>query len=158
MNCWPREIADGEAIVRGICSPYHIKNGKLTDNAYWPPNDTDEISTMRADWIGPDACKQHAKELENPGQKKVYQGLAVLSAQQIRQSGAKIIDTRHIFKGHSDIKHEIVPSKGDPLPPKKLKALRDRCKALAQLANYIPDPSRASENWTGPSLRYKGFE
>ena len=158
MNSWPREIAAVEAIVRAACSPYHFKkNGMLYYGIFWPPHDSDEISTMRADWIGPDACKRHAKKnLEQPEKNKIYKGFAVLSAGQIRQSGAEVIDTRHIFKGHSDIRHGIAPSKkGNPSPPEKLKELRDRCKALANLANYIPDPDPTNVNWNGPALRYK---
>jgi hypothetical protein len=156
MSTWPREIGDGEAIVRGICSPYHVNSkGRLKPDAYWPPNDTDEVSVMRADWIGADACKARAKDLEDPDEGKVYRGLAILSANQIRQSGAGIIDTRNVFEGHADIKHGIVPSKGDPLPPEKLKELRDRTKALANIANYFPDPDLASAGWSGPPLLYK---
>jgi hypothetical protein len=156
MSCWPLEVSDNEAIVRGICSPYHLnRKGKVDANAYWPPYDSDEISTMRLDWIGVDACKQHAKALEYPVQNKVYRGLAVLSARQIRKSGADIIDTRDIFKGHSDIKHGIVPSKGDPPPPEKLKELRDRTKLLANIAAYFPDEDQSGERWSGPPLRYK---
>jgi hypothetical protein len=154
MSAWPREIGDAEAIARGICSPYHVKNGKLRLNAYWPPNDTDEVSVMRATWIGADACKQRAKELENPSQRKIYKGLAILSAKQIRDSDAGIVDTREIFEGHADIKHGIVPSKGEPPPPEKLQVLHGRAKALAALANYYPDPEPASLNWSGPTLSY----
>jgi hypothetical protein len=155
MSSWPREIADPEVIARGICSPYHVKNGKLKPVAYRPPYDTDEVSTMRADWIGPDACKRHARDLEHPSEGKIYTGLAVLSASQIRQLGAMIVDTREVFRGHADIKHGIVPRKGDPLPAEQLKQLRDRTKALAALANYFPDPDPQSMNWSGPCLRYK---
>lgn len=132
MSAWPREIADTEVIARGICSPYHVgKNGKLKPEAYRPPYDTDEVSTMRADWIGSDACKQHAKDLEDPSHQKIYRGLAILSARQIRKSGAGIVDTREVFQGHADIKHGIVAPKGDPLPAEQLKQLRDRIKSCA---------------------------
>jgi hypothetical protein len=33
--------------------------------------------------------------------------------------------------------------------------IRDRTKALARIANYLPDPNPSGENWTGPPLRYK---
>jgi hypothetical protein len=155
MSTWPREIADGEAIARGICSPYHVKNGKLTPVAYRSPPDKDEVSSMRADWIGADACQQHAKALENPTEHKVYKGLAVLSAMQIRQLGAAIIDTREEFAGHADLKHGIIQRRGEPLPAEQLKILRDREKALSKIANYFPDPDPESGNWTGPPLRYK---
>jgi hypothetical protein len=155
MSAWPREIADAEVIVRSICSPYHIKNGKLTPTAYRSPPDRDEVSTMRADWIGSDACKQRAKKLENPVEGKIYRGLAVLSAGQIRRLGATIVDSREVFEGHSDVKLGIIVRKGDPPPAKQLKFLRDREKSLANLANYYPDPDPPSPNWTGPKLSYK---
>lgn len=81
MSIWPCEIANEESIARGICSPYHVKGGKLKPDAYWPPYDSDVVSVMRASWIGPDACKRHAKDLENPDEGKIYKGLAILSAQ-----------------------------------------------------------------------------
>ena len=155
MVALPREIGDAEVIARGIFSPYHVNNGKLKLNAYWPPYDSDEVSVMRGSWIGADACKRQAKSLENPSQRKIYRGLAVLSAAQIRKSGAKIVDTRERFEGHADIKHGIVPSRGEPLPPEQLQILRDRAKALAELANYYPDPDPPSLNWRGPKLSYK---
>jgi hypothetical protein len=156
MNCRPREIGDAEAIARGICSPYHVTtNGKLKPAAYEPTPDTDEVSTMRVDWIGSDACKRHAKALEDPSHDKVYRGLAILSAGQIRQRGGAIIDTREQFVGHADIKLGITPRKGEPLPPEQLKEFRDRTKALANLANYFPDPKPTGDGWSGPPLRYK---
>src|SRR6516165_8032070 len=123
MSIWPSEITDVEVIARGICSPYHVKSGKLKPDAYLPPYDTDEVSVMRASWIGADACKGHAKDLENPSERKVYKGLAILSAQQIRQSGAGLIDSRTIFQGHADIRHGIVQRRGEPLPAEQLLTL-----------------------------------
>jgi hypothetical protein len=155
MSIWPCEIAGEEAIARGICSPYHVKRGKLKPDAYWPPYDSDEVSVMRASWIGAVACKRHAKDLEISDEGKIYKGLATLSAQQITQSGARLIDTRQIFQGHADIRHGIIPRRGEPLPAEQLKTLRDRAKALATLANYYPDPEPAVEGWTGPDLHYK---
>ena len=110
---------------------------------------------MRASWIGADACKRHAKALENLSEGKVYKGLAILSAQQIRQSGAGLIDTRNVFQGHADIRHGIIQRRGEPLPPEQLMTLRGRAKALASIANYFPDPDPTIESWSGPCLRYK---
>jgi len=121
MSIWSFEIADEEAIARGICSPYHVsKNGKLKPDAYWPPFDSDEVSVMRASWIGAHACKHHAKALENLDGGKIYKGLAILSAQQIRQSGAELIDTRSLFQGHADIRHGIFPKRVNHCRPTSL--------------------------------------
>ncbi|HTV46163.1 MAG TPA: hypothetical protein VMF05_12685 [Stellaceae bacterium] len=157
MSAWPREIAAAEVIARGVCSPYHVaKNGKLKPDLYRSPPDKDEVSTMRADWIGADVCKQRAKTLENPVENKVYRGLAVLSAMQIRQQGSDVIDTREVFDGHSDIKHGIVErGGGDPPPAAQLIILRNRWKTLAECANYFLDPEPQSITWTGPPLYYK---
>jgi hypothetical protein len=157
---WSREIVDDEAIARGICSPYHFKNekrGKLGHNAFLPPPTTDEVSVMRVDWIGADMSKQHTKSLENIEQKKSYKGLAVLSAKQIRQHGASVVDSREEFEGHADIHHGIAaPAKGEPFsPPEKQKELYDCCSALADLAKYYPDPNPETAGWSGPQLRYK---
>jgi hypothetical protein len=155
-SSWPREIGDAEVIARGICSPYHLdKNGRLKPNAYRAPAGSDEVSTLRADWIGADSCKQHAMDLNDPQHDKVYRGLAILSAMQIRDSGAEIIDSREVFKGHADIKHGIVERGGDPVPAPQLMTLRARCKTLTTLANYFADPEPASAEWKGPALVYK---
>jgi hypothetical protein len=81
--------------------------------------------------------------------------IAILSAKQIRDSGALITDTRAEFAGHADIRHRIVVRGGDPLPAEELIRLRDRAKVLASIANYFADPDPMTENRTGPSLHYK---
>jgi hypothetical protein len=154
MNLWPREIADSEAIVRGICSPYHVKKGKLQLNAYRPPADREDVSVMRCDWIGANGCKQHAKDLEDPTSKppKIYQGMAVLSARHIRDTGARVVDSREQqFDGHADILHGIKSVRGEPPPAKQLYQMQE----LAKMANYFPDPDPPSATWAGPELRYK---
>lgn len=153
---WPSEIADPEAIVRGVCSPYHVNSkGKLRPEAYKSPAGIDEVSVMRADWIGSDMCKHRAKELEDATKNKIYTGLAVLSAQQIRQLGAEVMDSRHVFEGHADIKHGVIQEKGKVLPPEVSEALRTRHKKLAELAVYYPDHSPALNVWDEGQLRYR---
>jgi hypothetical protein len=108
MSVWPRDIAPDEAIVRGICNFHINKKGKLQPAAYKAPKGSDEVSVMRHAWIGSDSCKQHARDLEDLPSKKRYTGLAVLSAAQILNSGADLVDTREEFEGHADIRHGIV--------------------------------------------------
>src|SRR5690349_2891133 len=62
---------------------------------------TDEVSVMRHAFLGSSFCKAKAKQLTSPG--KVYEGLAVLSAFQIRSTGCDIADSRHVYLGHADI-------------------------------------------------------
>ncbi|MEW6368777.1 MAG: hypothetical protein AB1714_29465 [Acidobacteriota bacterium] len=154
MRDWPREIADAETIVRGICSPYHVsKSGTLKPTAFDPAPNTDEVSVLRHDWIGTEECRRRSRALENAEQKKVYRGMAALSARQIRDSGAEVVDSREEFEGHTDIKHGFVVRPGEPLPPAALLAMRERNRALARIAMYYPDPDPAGAVWTGPPLR-----
>lgn len=151
MSCWPLEIEDGEPIVRAIISPYHVRNGKVRSEAYDPQPNTDEVSVMRAAWIGADECKRHAASLAKPPNSS-YQGLAILSASQIRGVGVGLIDDRQEFPGHACIKHHIRKIRGDPGPPEEVRILRERAKKLAGLARYLPDPSPEKEGWSGPAL------
>jgi hypothetical protein len=154
----PLEIDDAEIIVRGVCSPYHYKRGKLTKNAYLPPPGTDETSTMRASWIGAHACRHHALLLENSAQNKNYVGLAVLSAKQIRHVVDDVIDSRKQFRGHADIKFGFSPpSEGEPQPPEEMKRTRDKANKLRQLASFYADPNSdpCTHAWTGEELKTK---
>ncbi len=153
----PLEVADDEPIVRGICSHHHVSSkGKLKPEAYEAPDGTDEVSVMRSNWLGTDVCKQRAKKLENLEKRKIYRGLAVLSAQQIREAGADVVDSRKVYEGHADIKHGVIQERGVPLLPQEIDILRQRYKKLAALAEYYPDQSPETEIWKGVPIRYKG--
>ena len=96
------------------------------------------------------------EESRKPRRRQNLRGIGtILSALQIRESGARLVDTRNVFQGHADIRHDIVPRRGEPLPPEQLKTLHDRAKALANRANYFPDPDPTAEPWTGHDLHYK---
>lgn len=156
MTDWPLEIAGSEAIIRGICTPYHVTtNGKLKPEAFSPTPDTDRVSVMRHDWIGTEACRRHAKALSNPEKNKVYRGLAVMSASQIRNTKADVFDSRELFDGHADIRHGFIVKRGDPLPPKDILTMRERNKKLAKIAAYYPDPDLSAGCWLGQPLRPK---
>jgi len=159
LDQWPTTINDDENIVRGICSPFHVsKKGELTRRAYDPTPNTDEVSVFRSDMIGADICKQKSKELENPTVKKVYRGLAVLSAKKIREEEIDVVDSRGHFYGHADIKHGFKVMAGETLKPEILLALETRNKKLAKIANYHPDPFSASSTWDGPPLIFEHIE
>jgi hypothetical protein len=148
----PEDISDQEVIVRGVCSPYHIKDDKIKAALYDPTPDTDEISVMRHNHMSSDACKTKAKELENPVQKKIYKGLAVLSVAQIRSTHCDIKDSRNVYFGHADIKVGFIVPRGEPLPAEQMQLLRDRKKMLVKLTNYFPDPEPPAIKWTGEEL------
>ena len=156
MGDWPLEIADEEAIVRGILSPYHVSTkGKLKRNAYLPAVDNDAVSVMRSDWIGADACKHHTKELVKTPEAK-YMGLAVLRARRFRQEkGLNLVDVRKEFKGHAHIQYATKEMKGEPQPSPELRQLREQAKSFADAATYFPDPKPDETAWLGPSLQPK---
>ena len=85
---------------------------------------------MRHKFLGSDFCKAKAKELTGPG--KVYEGLAVLSAFQIRSTGCDVVDSRHVYLGHADIKIGIDVPAGEPPPAEQLVVIQDRRKDLAK--------------------------
>ena len=153
MKSFPHEVSDTEIIIRGICSPYHVSsNGKLKSSAFDPTPGTDEVSVMRHDWIGTEACRDRSKNLADPGKNKIYRGMAILTAASIRQAGADIIDSRIHFPGHADIKHGFVTQIGEPPSAAVLHALRSRTKLLAKMANFFVDPEPDSISWQGLPL------
>lgn len=150
----PIDINDAENIVRGICSPYHVKkNGTLKPQAFDPTPKTDEVSVMRSDWLGANACKQQMKKLENKD--KTYKGLAVLSAKCVRDHNADVKDSREVYYGHADIKHGFIIEAGEPLSAEIIHQLRERNKKLADAANYHPDKEPMHDIWNGPNLKFQ---
>ncbi|MDS4071738.1 MAG: hypothetical protein RKL24_01160 [Defluviicoccus sp.] len=82
----------------------------------------------------------------------MYKGLAAIAARQIRSVGADVIDTREVFEGHADILMACASSEGEPLTASDLYIQRSQMKALASIANYIPDPDPAAEDWRGSAV------
>lgn len=142
MRNYPYTIDDDENIVRGICSPYHVKNGKLKRNAFDAPFDSDEVSVIRHDWVGMQYCRKKSKELEDvsSANEKKYKGMAVLKASTITSSGADLVDSRRVFEGHADIRHKIIRQRGVPVPAEQVKILQDRSKYLLENCSYHEDP------------------
>jgi hypothetical protein len=148
---WPLEIDPREPIVRGICHPFHVRSdGKLKPAAYDPTPGTDEVSVIRVAWVGADHTKERAKAVATP--KKTYTGLAVLTAAEIRQSNACVVDSRSVYPGHSDIKIGIVVRKGDPPPAAEAAILRARTKELAGRSRYHQDGDPTATSWGGSAL------
>jgi hypothetical protein len=152
----PEDVSGDEVIVRGVCSPYHVdKNGRLTKGLYNPEPDSDELSVMRHDHMGSDACKARAKELEDVAKKKIYTGLAVFSANHVRTVGWDVKDSRSVYMGHADIKVGVVRTRGEPLPADKLHVFHAQRKKLLNLTNYFPDPDPGVSDWTGAKVVFK---
>jgi len=150
----PVHAADDERILRAIYSPYHVKNNRLKHQAYDPTPGTDEISTMRFEYMGARFCKKKAKSFEDPANKKEYRGFAVLKVGRIRNAGMQVLDSRRWYCGHADIKLQMAEltqqrQPQEPLSPQAGKQLKDLKDALLQASNYLPDPDARGDKWKG---------
>jgi hypothetical protein len=151
----PSDVDDNEVVVRCVCSPFHYSKGKLHWKAFQPKRGRDDVSVIRADYVGPHVCKVKGKELAaaaTPEDKKAYEGLAVIAAGAVRICGAGIVDSREHFLGHADIKHGYGVTDYEPEAPEIIETVRERCKRLLKFAAFFPDPAVDSEGWTGPAL------
>ncbi len=100
-------------------------------------------------------CKDKALEIALWGicrsrEKKEFRGFAVITADQIRNAGSNVTDSRHVFVGHADISHGYVAARGEALPA----WLNDRLDTLKDSAKFIPDPAPRRWRWTGPQLDF----
>lgn len=149
----PLEVDDSETIVRGVCSPFHVSSkGKIKPEAFEPTPNSDEVSVMRHDYMGSDACKARAVGLADPAKKKIYKGLAALAVDNVRRQGVGVVDSRVHFEGHADIRLGFRVTPGEPLPADDLKKLRALTKALANAVTYHEDPDAAAPRWTGRAI------
>jgi hypothetical protein len=153
----PVHVSDDERIVRAIYSPYHLdKKNNLKHQAYNPTPKTDEISVMRFEHMGARLCKRKAKCFENPAQRKVYRGFAVLKTSVVRTSDMGVVDSRRHYCGHADIKflmqelQTLEPN--EPLPAEAGKKFKDLKDSLLHASNYITDPNPQHSAWQGSKL------
>ena len=154
MTSFPLEIDDDEVIVRGICYPYHVSDGgKLKREAFEPPRGKNDVSVMRHDWIGTEVCRNRARSLAK--NEKIYFGMAVLEASQIRSiDEVDIVDSRDQFEGHADIMF-AGPTKdvsSEPLPASIQHPFKKKSKRLADSAKFFKDPNPDSDTWQGDPL------
>lgn len=143
----PIDVLDPEIIIRAIKTPHHIntKKKRLRPAAFRPQYERDDVSVMRLNYMGADACKMKAKEISGDE----YIGLAALTAEEIRRTGADVIDSREEFCGHAHISQgEPMPRKGETVPPR----LQAQYKALSDIARSYFDPDPDTLVWIGPAL------
>ena len=155
----PLHVADNERIIRAIYSPYHVsKQNRLKHQAYDPTPKTDEISTMRFEYMGQRFCKRKAKSFEDPKVKKEYRGFAILSVRAIRKAKMQVIDSRKWYCGHADIKlliGELIQNREpqEPLSAEAGKRLKDLKNALLAASKYLPDPNPRASSWRGGKFK-----
>jgi hypothetical protein len=76
-------------------------------------------------------------------------GLAVLSALQIRLTESDVIDSRHVYPGHADIKLVINVPLGEPPPAEQVELIQECRKGPAKRTNYVADPNPGAIGWNG---------
>lgn len=150
----PFEVANAETIVRGVFSPYHLNDSgtKLKWAAFRPPPCRRDVSVVRHDYLGTDACRARAKAVGASDSKRQFRGLAFLKVQIVRAAGPDVVDSRGQYLGHADIMHVHAMEPQEPPTSAVFTALRDTCQELAKAAIYQPDPDPTAETRKGGAL------
>lgn len=152
----PQYIDDTERIVRSIFSPVNIhpKKGTVLANAFKPRANEDEVSVNRLNYTNADFCKKISKKIEQPLNKRLYFGLAVLAAEEIRSAKADVIyspiylPVENLNPFHSDIIIGYMPEQGKPMPGE----FQEKVNNLAKKARLYEDANPSAINWEGDRL------
>ena len=152
-----------EVLVRIACSPYHFsKNGNLKKSVFRSPPRKDEVSVIRHRYVVADCCKMKGQLLSDPpavsgnGQRKLYRGLAVLTAQHVRDAGSSVLDSRHVYPGHADLVHGIVaPPANEPLDAALALQLDGILDGLLSRTIYYRDSDSEGDHWIDGELKPK---
>ncbi|HLG35774.1 MAG TPA: hypothetical protein VI757_12905 [Bacteroidia bacterium] len=134
----PSAIANPERLVRIIYKE------KIKPNDFRPKPNTDEVSILRLEYTIPDFCKKHGKENEKPEDKRIYHGLAVIRAEEVRKVGADVVSAPlQNLEMHGNIKIGCIAIPHEQLPqPYNFMTQR-----MAQAARFYKDPSPEKEKW-----------
>ena len=146
----PDEVPDGEKVVRGVKTRYHVdeKRGRLKHNAFRPKAGLSVVSVVRLA-MGSDFCKDKARQICGDD----YRGLAVVAAGQVRKCGSAVLDHRADFCGHAHVDHGFpLLEENEPGAPEVGERMRERCKAIVDKCLYHADPRPGTPGWTGPAL------
>ncbi|MEX2593719.1 MAG: hypothetical protein WD426_13175 [Anditalea sp.] len=153
----PEHVSDDEKIVRSIFSPLNInlKTNKLKSNAFKSPAGKDEVSVIRYSFNDSNFCKSFSRKIQDELNNKIYCGLAVLNAFEIRNLNANIIYSpikspiEFYNPYHGDIKIGYAPIKGEPLPAE----FQHKVQKLANSARVYIDPDPFSKEWQGEEIK-----
>lgn len=85
---------------------------------------------------------------KDPKQIPQFRGFAVITAKAIRDHGSEIVDSRHVYLAHADIKHGVVFAKHEPYPAE----LNDRLDQLKDAARFVSEPVPQRWKWAGQQL------
>ena len=147
-----RDIPDDEHIIRGIFTPFHydIKKDKPKKEAFIQKPHSKGVSMYRSAIFNTNDCRNHAKNLINPG-KKDYFALAVVSTEAVRNAGSRVEDTRDAnFYGHADMLHDIPDAlPQEPNTPENQEKLIACIDKILKCAKFYKDPDPQHEIWLG---------
>lgn len=139
----PLFVRDEERLARAIFFPNYVnKSGKLKPSAFRAPGGRHDVSVNRLLALNANACKVRSRAIALSG---TFAGFAVLTAQNVRQCGSDVVDSRSEYLGHADIIHDQILTKGEPAPAE----FNQRLKRMAEAAQYFPDLAPDTETWTG---------
>jgi hypothetical protein len=102
---------------------------------------------MRIEYLGENFCKQKALSFENVAKSKKYQGFTVLRVAKVRAATMDVVDSRHWFCGHADIKLILTEPNEPPsaVEGERLKKLKE---SLLEASKFVPDTDFANLKWT----------
>jgi hypothetical protein len=99
-----------------------------------------------------DSCKSKAKEIAAIGTDSQYKGLAVLTAEKIRQAGAEVLDVPADYCGHAEIACGVKVESNEPPDSQNSLRLKQISLQLFAAAAIHIDAEPASKSWTGAPL------
>lgn len=151
----PIDICDTENIVRVILCPAHVKvkgdSKTLKPAAFRSRANIDEVSIIRQTYMSCDFCKQKGLSIQKPPMAS-YDGLAVIKAMAVRESGSSVQDSREEYCGHAHISHGVVLEANELLLSQQNLLVTERCRTLLRSTKYYPDPNPLAPTWTGPDF------
>ena len=145
-------VDESEVIVRAIKAPSHLnsKTGKPKLAAFKARNGHDDVSVIRHSHVGSDFCKRKGQLLTDG--RDTYLGLAVLTARQIRDAVADVVDSRNVYCGHADITYGFLRPPNEPNYARENMILDERARKIADTVMFYKDPTPTSKFWVGEEL------
>jgi hypothetical protein len=160
----PQIVSDDEILVRAIFHSlfYSKSDKKIKKEAFLPPPQRVDVSTLRLSYTTRDFCKNHALSITI--RNNTYIGLALIKVAFIRNNKdivdvistyydefGKLVQREEIYsndKGlpmHADILYNFTPTIEEPIPQK----IRVLANEIAKNATFYEDPYPSEKNWNG---------
>ncbi|HMR87801.1 MAG TPA: hypothetical protein PKD51_06590 [Saprospiraceae bacterium] len=144
-------IADSENIARFIFSPINVNptSNKLKPNCLKPPTGLDEVSVNRFDYTDENFLKSTGLQMQNP--KKLFYGLAIMRAKNIRDNNFDIVYSPIKYSNiyHSDIKIGYFVEKDVELPAEISAKIRN----ILNETKLFVDKDTSQSIWVGDEIK-----